>query len=227
MNELEKAIVLIIFTFGASFCIVYGKVLWCRHGYKLKLHRLPLIGNFFLSKLINLSSASPSRDLVPLLTPHLQPGAELWIVGADDSYFNGKNGDYWISSIKSWIKMGCAVNYLIVEGKSKYEKSRLVELGECENDFRLFYPRQGDLESDFSKLKDKYMVFHPTILLNQDGSAAIWIEHYHPKQSILAHDVEFVVEEEPNNNRKFIDISNELSDLCGWDIQPRQFSRAA
>jgi hypothetical protein len=226
MNEFEKATVLVFFTFCLGFGIVGLGVVFKRFGYRLDLAKLPVFGKFFLPSSRALSCATSSRDLVPLLTPYIQKGATVWVVGADLSYFDGINSSFWRSALRRWMDDGCSIKYLLVD-QDGADSEALFQSFKLPKKLELVHPRSLGSDSRLDDLIHKYKTFHPTLLQNPDGSRAMWIEHFHPRGSAIAHDVEFVANRPAMSDARFERITNELEILTGCAIWPREKALAA
>lgn len=140
--------------------------------------------------------ATVARQLVPRFEPLVRTGDLVTIVGGDGTYHASFGGPLWVDALRSWLKRGAAIDYLIVDGDPS-SSLPLVQLSlEFSDRFRLRFAdvaaiaaTSRDLINDFDALR----YTHPVLLQNEAGVIkAVWFEGYHEAGSHIARNVQYI-----------------------------------
>jgi hypothetical protein len=152
-----------------------------------------------------ISEAPIITKLVPRIDPFVRLGSLLYIIGNDGTYIRKSRGLKWLAQLEAWVKRGCTISYVLTNADVRSLGLLRSLHDRYPSKFLLYAPVLNDsLPSELCKLAKQYETFHPILLENLDGTRAMWIEHYHPKDSELAFKVEFVAPREARmDNERF------------------------
>jgi hypothetical protein len=151
-----------------------------------------------------ISEAPIITKLIPRIGRFVRRGSALYIMGNDGTYITKSRGSKWLAQLESWIKGGCTICYVLTDAHVRSLNLLRGLHDRYPSKFLLYAPALNDsLPSDLRELAKRYETFHPVLLENLDGSRAMWIEHYHPKDSELAFKVGFVAPREARTDERF------------------------
>lgn len=182
---------------------------------------------------IFIPAARIATDLVPLINDLVHPGSRLRILGADGLYFMRENGEFLKNSIRTWVKKGMIVEYILLEpgdGVKQKIMPLINELSDAHGSLNVFaLNHDADKISSIVKEMDTR---HPTLFFGADGENAMWIEGLHKKNSIYAYNVRYIspVAMSEAQRREF-DRHREQMDLVvehcnAWHTEDRSLAAA-
>lgn len=135
-----------------------------------------------------------SRQLVPRIDPLMKSGRRLVVLSWNGSYEGTVSGDNWLSAMKSWLRAGVNIDYLIVSGEADECVQLLALYREFPNHLNVYiWDKTHNHSNEAAVARYKYEFSHPVIVEESNGNAvALWYENYHPHGSHIALDVEYV-----------------------------------
>jgi len=141
-------------------------------------------------------------DLAPLLTPHVEAGSQITIVGSDGYYSRSKNASVFLAAIRQWLSKGATFEYLLLEHSATEDlRSTFRELlSEYPRRMRVYVLEEPALTERIKPLLERYYTFHPVLLMDEQPRA-LWVEGFHAPDSPYAYHVKFY---SPNAIDEFI-----------------------
>jgi hypothetical protein len=157
-----------------------------------------------------ISEAALTTKLIPRFKAFVTAKSELFIVGGDGAYMQKKRGEDFMRCLEHWLKIGCKISYTLVCPHNE-SVTVLRRLSARYPSFSLYLlSATCDMAPGLEALIDKYRTFHPVLLQTADGERVMWIEHYHPPDSELAFDIEFIAPEQAARDVRFDEFMKDI-----------------
>ena len=177
-----------------------------------------------------IAEAALMTKLIPRFNAFIAAGSELFIVGGDGLYTQKMRGEEFISSLEEWLNKGCKISYVLVCPHAN-SASRLQALASRQPSFALYLmPPSDTLAPALQDTVQKYRTFHPVLLQTKDGRRVMWIEHYHPPDSEMAFNIEFIAPAEAAGDARFDEYKNDIEliqQACAKEKQQASLEHAA
>ena len=148
------------------------------------------------STILDIHAASAASDLMPLISGLPKAGfpfdgAELWIFGNDGRYvIHPRKGRKWQKRIAKWAGDGLKVRYILLDADDDVRNALSRMARDIGPNFQADALRHADREAVESVARE-LETRHPTLFLAADGNRAAWIEGYHGRDSVYAHNVRY------------------------------------
>ena len=148
------------------------------------------------STILEIQAANAASDLMPLISGlpkagYPFDGSELWIFGNNGRYVvHPRKGRTWRKKIAKWAADGLKVKYILLDADDDVRDALTRMVGDIGPNFEAGTLRDTDreaVESVVSELETR----HPTLFFGTDGNRAAWIEGYHRRDSVYAHNVRY------------------------------------
>ncbi|WP_146345625.1 hypothetical protein [Falsiphaeobacter marinintestinus] len=168
-----------------------------------------------LTEPVRIPIAMIAQDMLPLFAQlKIDNKVRIDIVGNDASnghYSHSDNGPMLVEGIRSWLKSGASVRYLIIDSRPSKENNLQSLVTEFPENFKIDYIDPATLPSEKLALVENVADRHPT-LLSSDGYFALWLEGKHPRGSKYAYNVDFYSPESLRNpaHKKIFDYYSNL-----------------
>lgn len=148
--------------------------------------------------------ATISRQLVPRLSPLIESGDKLVVVGGDGMYHATIGGPTWLNGLKSWLEKGLKIDYLIVDGSPELSLPLLSLAMEFPDTFVLqFADIVPSMDRKIIADIEAMQYSHPVSLTDSYGQLkAIWFENYHSPESHIARNVDYFAQQDIGKQQK-------------------------
>ena len=104
-------------------------------------------------------------------------------------------------------------NYVLTRPKSQSIQALLELTNRYPDRFHLYVFKGKSVDASDEAIIQEFETFHPTLLEFADNQRLMWIENYHPSQSMLAFEVDFVSPEDARNDNRFDEWKEQILNL--------------
>lgn len=161
-----------------------------------------------------LSEATIARDLGPLMDPFITADTTIYITGGDGFPLIKRRYPWKRDCLESWLDRGCTIHYILASPPS-VTREAFREAAERYPNLSVYVAKQPSEIADPQEKNfvEKLQTFHPTLAETPKGRV-MWIEGYHPSNSVLAFNCEFLPPDAANEDRRFDAYRSFLDRIC-------------
>mmetsp|Transcript_29310 Transcript_29310/g.56957 ORF Transcript_29310/g.56957 Transcript_29310/m.56957 type:complete len:205 (+) Transcript_29310:246-860(+) len=191
----------VILDFLASFLI--GCVLFatCLHFInvesRIAKEKVRLRWDVEAGEILKLKSAGITGDLAPLVRSLKIKGGTITVVGSDGSYMLSGKRKQLRAAMLEWLSRECDIEYILIQADRRTIES-FRKFSDCANrkfkgkaEISIHYIDRSCACDGIEPLLETYETHHPTLIKTENGTG-MWLEGFHPKNSMYAYNVEFV-----------------------------------
>jgi hypothetical protein len=133
--------------------------------------------------------------------------------------------------LEQWLDRGCKISYTLVCP----DPNSTALLRRLSAKYPLLFSlclvsATSDKAPSVEAMVEKYKTFHPVLLQTKDGQRVMWIEHYHPLDSALAFNIEFIAPPEAAKDSRFDKFKKDIAliqEACPQEKSPAPLDQAA